>query len=53
MMIQLKLQSLMVLGVCALGVAAAVILLPVLCNIKNTQGNLQPQVETNKKSSEE
>jgi phage-related minor tail protein len=47
MVIQFTLQDLMFFLVCALGIAAGILLLPILWNIKKVVGILRPLVETN------
>jgi len=47
MVIQFTLQDLMLFLVCALGIAAGILLLPILWNIKKVVGILRPLVETN------
>ena len=47
MVIQFTLQNLMFFLVCALGIAAGILLLPILWNIKKVVGILRPLVETN------
>ncbi|MFA4884940.1 MAG: hypothetical protein WC601_04055 [Desulfotomaculaceae bacterium] len=47
MVIQITLQDLMLFLVCALGIAAGILLLPILWNIKKVVGILRPLVETN------
>ena len=47
MIIQVTLQDLMLFVVCALGIAAGILLLPILWNIKRVVGILKPLVETN------
>ena len=50
MVIQFTLQELMYFLVCALGIAAGILLLPILWNIKKVVGILRPLVETNQES---
>ena len=50
MVIQFTLQGLMIFVVCALGIAAGILLLPILWNIKKVVGVLRPLVETNQES---
>jgi phage-related protein len=47
MVIQFTLQDLMLFLICALGIAAGLLLLPILWNIKKVVGILRPLVETN------
>lgn len=47
MVIQVTLQDLMLFLVCALGIAAGILLLPILWNIKRVVGILRPLVERN------
>jgi len=47
MVIQFTVQELMFILVCALGIAAGILLLPILWNIKKVVGILRPLVETN------
>lgn len=50
MVIQFTLQDLMIFLVCALGIAAGVLLLPILWNIKKVVGSLRTLVETNQEN---
>ena len=47
MVIQFALQDLIFFSVCTLGIAAGILLLPILWNIKKVVGILRPLVETN------
>jgi methyl-accepting chemotaxis protein len=47
MVIQITLQELMIFLVCALGIAAGILLIPILWNINKMVGNLRTLVETN------
>jgi predicted PurR-regulated permease PerM len=47
MVIQFTLQGLMIFLVCALGIAAGILLIPILWNINKMVGNLRTLVETN------
>jgi methyl-accepting chemotaxis protein len=47
MVIQFTLQELMIFLVCALGIAAGILLIPILWNINKMVGNLRTLVETN------
>jgi hypothetical protein len=47
MLIQFTLQDLMIFLVCALGIAAGILLLPILWNIKRMVGVIKPLVESN------
>jgi biotin synthase-related radical SAM superfamily protein len=47
MVIQLTLQDLMFFLLCAVGIAAGTLMLPILWNIKKVVGILRPLVETN------
>lgn len=47
MVIQFTLQQLMIFLVCALGIAAGILLLPILWNIKKVAGSLRLLIETN------
>lgn len=49
MVIQFTLQDLMFFVVCALGIAAGILLLPVLWNVNKVVGNLRSLVENNQK----
>ena len=47
MVIQFTLQDLMVFLVCGLGIAAGILLMPILWNIKKVVGSLRILLETN------
>lgn len=50
MIIQFTLQDLLVFSACILGIAAEILLLPILWNIKKMVGKLRQLVETNEES---
>lgn len=50
MVIQFTLQSLLIFLVCGIGIAAGILLLPILWNIKKTVGILRSLLETNQES---
>ncbi len=52
MIIEITLQEVMILLVSAFGIAAGILLLPILWDIKKMMGILRPMVETNQKSIE-
>jgi hypothetical protein len=47
MIIQVTLQDLMLFLVCALGIVAGILLIPILWNIKKVVGIIRPLIETN------
>lgn len=47
MVFQFTLQELMIFWVCALGIAAEILLLPILWNLKKVAGSLRTLLETN------
>ena len=50
MVIQFTLQELMLFLVCALGIIAGILLLPILWNVKKVVGILRPMIENNQDS---
>lgn len=50
MIIQITLQDLMIIVVCAFVVAASLLLLPILWDLKKVTGILRPMLETNQES---
>jgi vacuolar-type H+-ATPase subunit I/STV1 len=50
MLIQITLQDLMVFLVCALGIIAGILLIPILWNVKKIVGVFKPLVEANKEA---